>query len=79
MHGTNKAVRRNMRLRQDLIHQARRIPGTATQTETVEQSLKLVTFREEISEGIRRIVGSVSPRHIHTEQAQVRPHIVDSG
>ena len=33
-----KAVRKNMRLRQDLIDRARQVLGTRTETETVEQA-----------------------------------------
>ena len=58
-------VRKNMRLRQDLLDQARRILGTRTETETVEQALELVAFRKEVVEGIRRIAGSRSLRDIY--------------
>ena len=58
-----KVVRKNMRLRQDLIDRARRVLGTKTETETVEQALELVTFRKEVAEGIRRIVHREPPRH----------------
>ena len=62
MPGTKKVVRKNMRLRQDLIDRAKRILGTSTETETVEQALELVAFRKEVSEGIRKIAGSGSMR-----------------
>jgi hypothetical protein len=55
---TPKVVRKNMRLRQDLIDQARKILGTRTETETVEQALELVTFREEVLAGIESIAGT---------------------
>ena len=64
-----KVVRKNMRLRQDLIDRARRVLGTKTETETVEQALELVTFRKEVAEGIRRIAGSGSLRDIYAEEA----------
>jgi Arc/MetJ family transcription regulator len=69
MPGTKKVVRKNMRLRQDLIDRARRILGTSTETETVERALELVAFREEVSEGVRRIAGSGSMRDIYAEEA----------
>jgi Arc/MetJ family transcription regulator len=53
-----KVVRKNMRLRQDLIDRAKRILGTKTETETVEQALEMVAFREEVVEGIEAIAGS---------------------
>jgi Arc/MetJ family transcription regulator len=62
-------VRKNMRLRQDLIDRARKILGTTTETETVEQALELVAFRKEVSEGIRRIAGSRSMRDVYAEEA----------
>lgn len=71
MRVTGKAgvVRKNMRLRQDLLDRARRILGTKTETETVEQALELVAFRKEVSEGIRRIAGSRSLRDIYAQDA----------
>lgn len=61
----HRVVRKNMRLRQDLLDRARRILGTRTETETVEQALELVTFRKEVADGIRRIAGSGSLRDIY--------------
>lgn len=69
MAKAGKVVRKNMRLRQDLIDRAKRILGTRTETETVEQALELVAFRKEVSEGIRRIAGSHSMRDIYVEEA----------
>jgi Arc/MetJ family transcription regulator len=69
MPGTKKVVRKNMRLRQDLIDRAKRILGTSTETETVEQALELVAFRKEVSEGIRKIGGSGSRRDLYAEGA----------
>jgi len=69
MARTSKVVRKNMRLRQELIDRARQILGTSTETETVEQALELVAFRKEVSEGIRRIAGSRSMRDIYSEEA----------
>jgi hypothetical protein len=69
MPGTKKVVRKNMRLRQDLIDRAKRIPGASTETETVEQSLEVAAFRKEVSEGIRRIAGSRSMRDVYAERA----------
>ena len=64
-----KVVRKNMRLRQDLIDKARRVLGTKTETETVEQALELVTFRREVAEGIRHIAASGSLQDIYSEGA----------
>lgn len=69
MAKAGKVVRKNMRLRQDLIDRAKRILGTKTETETVEQALELVAFRREVSDGIRRIAGSHSMRDIYVEEA----------
>ena len=62
-----RTVRKNMRLRQDLLDQARKVLGTRTETETVEEALELVTFRKEVAEGIRRIAGSDALRDIYAE------------
>ncbi len=58
MARTEKVVRKNMRLRQDLIDRAKRILGTRTETETVERALEMVAFREEVVEGIETVAGS---------------------
>ncbi|MBW3572288.1 MAG: hypothetical protein KY467_14395 [Gemmatimonadetes bacterium] len=63
----NKVVRKNMRLRQDLIDRARKILGTQNETETVEQALELVAFRKEVSNGIRKMAGTHSMRDIFAE------------
>lgn len=64
MTPSTKVVRKNMRLRQDLIDRARKVLGTSTETETVEQALELVTFRKEVTEGLARVAGSGSLRDI---------------
>lgn len=53
-------VRKNLRLSQAKLNRARRLLGTATETETVEQALDLVAFRHEAVEGVRRMAGSES-------------------
>ena len=64
----DKVVRKNMRLRQGLIDSARKILGTRSETETVEQALELVAFRKEVTEGIRSMAGSHSMRDIFAEE-----------
>ena len=51
-------VRKNLRLSQDKIDRARRILGTRTETETIEQALDLVAFRKEVVEGIEALAGT---------------------
>jgi hypothetical protein len=53
-------VRKNLRLTQAKVDRARRILGTDTETETVEQALDLVAFRQEVVEGVQRLAGSRS-------------------
>jgi hypothetical protein len=69
MAKAGKVVRKNMRLRQDLIDRAKRILGTDTETETVEQALELVAFRNEVTEGLNRLAGSRSIRDIYDDEA----------
>lgn len=69
MPKAGRIVRKNMRLSQDLLDRARRVLGTRTETETVEQALELVSFRKEVVDGIRRIAGSGSLRDIYAEEA----------
>lgn len=57
-------VRKNLRLTQEKIDRARKILGTKTETETVEQALDLVAFRKEVVEGIGRIAGTGALRDI---------------
>ena len=51
-------VRKNMRLSQTKLDRARRILGTRTETETVEQALDLVAFQHEVLSGVRRMAAS---------------------
>ena len=43
---------------------ARTCLGTETETETVEQALDLVAFRQEVIDGVRRVAGSRSLRDV---------------
>jgi hypothetical protein len=60
-------VRKNLRLSQAKLNRARRLLGTATETETVEQALDLVAFRHEAIEGVRRMAGTKSIRDVFAE------------
>jgi hypothetical protein len=55
---TKKTVRKNLRLTQAKIDHARRILGTKTETETIEQALDLVAFRQEVVTGLENLAGS---------------------
>ena len=57
-------VRKNLRLRQDKIDKARKILGTRTETETIEQALDLVAFRKEVTQGIARLAGKRAIRDV---------------
>lgn len=60
-------VRKNMRLNQETLDRARRILGTRTETETVEQALDLVAFREEVVSGLRRIAGTGAIQDVYED------------
>ena len=62
-------VRKNLRLTQAKIDRAKRILGTHTETETVEQALDLVAFREEVLQGLHRIAGSGAVREVLHDEA----------
>jgi hypothetical protein len=53
-----QTVRKNLRLSQAKIDRARKILGTKTETETIEQALDLVAFRDEVVSGLERLAGS---------------------
>lgn len=55
-----RKVRKNLRLTQAKVDRAKRILGTATETETIEQALDLVAFRQDVINGVRRLAGSRS-------------------
>lgn len=59
-------VRKNIRLSQAKLDRARRVLGTGTETETVDQALDLVVFRYEAIEGVRRMAGTRSVRDVFT-------------
>lgn len=50
--------RKNMRLHQSKIDRAMRLLGTRTETETIEQALDMVAFRNALVEGIRGMRGA---------------------
>jgi hypothetical protein len=62
-------VRKNLRLTQAKIDKAKRILGTRTETETIEQALDLVAFKKEVLEGIGRVAGTKSVRDIFSKDA----------
>jgi hypothetical protein len=53
-----QTVRKNLRLDQTKIDRARKILGTKTETETIEQALDLVAFRDEVVSGLEKLAGS---------------------
>ncbi len=57
-------VRKNVRLTQGKIDRARKILGTKTETETIEEALDLVAYRQEVVAGIERIAGSGAIRDV---------------
>jgi hypothetical protein len=59
-----RTTRKNLRLSQSKLDRARRILGTKTETETVEQALDLVAFRDEAIAGVRRLAGTRSIRAV---------------
>lgn len=64
-------VRKNLRLSQSKLDRARRLLGTSTETDTVEQALDLVAFRYEAIEGVRRLAGTRSVRDAFVEDDSV--------
>ena len=50
--------KKNLRLHQSKIDEAKEILGTATETETIEVALDLVVFRKELIEGVRAMRGA---------------------
>ncbi len=53
-----RPVRKNLRLTQAKIDRAKKILGTKTETETIEQALDLVAFRKEVIAGLESFAGS---------------------
>jgi hypothetical protein len=60
-------VRKNVRLTQAKIDKAKKILGTATETETIEEALDLVVFRKEVLDGLSRIAGTASVRDVFAD------------
>jgi hypothetical protein len=54
-----RKVPKTYRLAPDKVAAAQRILGAATATETIEQALDLVVFRQELMEGTRSLFGLV--------------------
>ena len=51
-------ARKNFRLRQSKIDEARKILGTATETETIDKALDQVIFRERLLAGVDAMRGA---------------------
>jgi hypothetical protein len=64
-----RKVRKNLRLTQAKVDRAKRILGTATETETIEQALDLVAFRQDVIDGVRRLAGSRSMADVLSDGA----------
>ena len=64
MAARSRTVRKNLRLNQAKLDRAKRILGTKTETETVDQALDLVAFRNEVMEGVRRLAGAKNVRDV---------------
>jgi hypothetical protein len=52
-----RKVPKTYRLAPERIKAAQRILGTATATETIEQALDMIVFREELMAGVRSLRG----------------------
>lgn len=50
--------KKNFRLHQSKIDRAMEILGTKTETETIEQALDLLVFRDRLVEGVRNMRGA---------------------
>lgn len=57
-HDAESPKKKNLRLHQSKIDEARAILGTSTETETIEAALDLVVFRKELTEGVRAMRGA---------------------
>lgn len=56
--GAEAPRKKNLRLHQSKIDEARAILGTATETDTIETALDLVVFRKELVDGVRAMRGT---------------------
>jgi hypothetical protein len=57
-HAGGGPRKKNLRLHQSKIDEAREILGTKTETETIETALDLVVFRKELLDGVRAMRGA---------------------
>ncbi len=56
--GVEPPARKNFRLRQSLIDRAMKALGTRSETETIEQALELVVFRQALVDGVAAMRGA---------------------
>ena len=70
MPKSSEKVRKNLRLTQAKLARAQQILGTETETETVEQALDLVAFRQEAIDGVRRVAGSHSLQDVFDDRSK---------
>jgi hypothetical protein len=60
-------VRKNLHIDQRKLNVARKALGAKTETETVDAALDAIAFRQEISEGIRRLRSAGGLRDIYQD------------
>ena len=61
--------RKNIRLDQRKLDEARRALGAATETATIEQALDLVVFRDRAAAGMQRLLGKGGFRNVFDADA----------
>jgi hypothetical protein len=74
-----RKVRKNLRLIQAKLDRAKRILGTETETETIEQALDLVLFHDEVVRGVRRLAGSRGSQDVVRDGAAGAPRDLSPG
>jgi len=62
--------RKNVNIDQTKLDRVRRLLGTETETETIDQALDMILFREEVVRGIERIAGTGGVQNVFEDDVE---------
>jgi hypothetical protein len=62
--------RKNVNIDQTKLDRVRKLLGTGTETETIDQALDMILFREEVVRGIERIAGTGGVQNVFEDDVE---------
>jgi hypothetical protein len=62
--------RKNVNIDQTKLDRARKLLGTETETETIDQALDMILFREKVVRGIERVAGTGGVQNVFEDDVE---------